>query len=87
MDKKYLHIERRQSARTESELLADGWQRCFIADEPRLADAIETYEEMGLEVALLPVDFEDRECSECMKADPSRYRLIFTRPRAQGEPE
>ena len=66
---------------TEDELLAEGWKRCFIADEPRLSDAIETYEEMGLEVALLPVDLQDRECSECMKADPSRYRVIFTRER------
>jgi hypothetical protein len=66
---------------TESELLADGWRRCFITDEPRLAEVIEAYEEMGMEVRFLPVDLDDRECSECMKADPCRYRVIFTRPR------
>jgi hypothetical protein len=79
---KLIQIEQYQRPQTsEAELLADGWQRCFIADEPRLSDAIETYEEMGMEVALLPVDFDDRECSECMKSDPNRYRLIFSRPR------
>ena len=78
VDKRLVQLER---GMTESELFAEGWQRCFIADEPRLSEAVETYQEMGMEVALLPVDFDDRECSECMQADPDRFRVIYTRAR------
>ena len=66
---------------TETELLADDWQRCFIVDASRLADAVETYEEMGMEVTLLPIDLDDLECAECMRSEPNRYRVIFTRLR------
>ncbi len=65
-------------------LIAQGWQRCFIADEPRLSEAVETYEELGFEVQLLPVTEEDGECTECMRLDPDRFRVIFTRKCADG---
>ena len=70
---------------TEEDLLAEGWQRAFIADEPRLSEAVETYIEIGWEVALLPVPEEDGQCTECMKEDPGRFRLIFIR-RPDGSP-
>lgn len=63
----------------EERLLAAGWQRCFIADEPRLSEAVELYRELGLEVRLLPVPLDDAGCTECMRADPARYRVIYTR--------
>jgi hypothetical protein len=68
--------------RTERELIAEGWQRCFIADEPRLSEAVETYEELGFEVTLLPVGLEDGECTECMRQQPERFKVIYTRRRA-----
>ncbi len=67
---------------TAAELLAAGWKRCFIADEPSLSEAVAAYEELGLEVRLVPVPEDElRECSECMRLVPDRFRLIFTRPR------
>lgn len=71
--------------RTEEELLARGWQRCFIADEPRLSEAVETYEELGFEVTLLPVPLDDGDCTECMRQQPERFKVIYTRRRAEGE--
>jgi hypothetical protein len=74
------------AGRTEAELLAQGWVRRFIYDEPRLSEAVEIYRELGLEVALLPVPPDDLDCSECMKEEPERYRVIYTRKReASGE--
>jgi hypothetical protein len=67
------------STKTEGQLLAEGWKRCFIADEPRLSEAVETYRELGFEVALLPVPLNDGACTECMRQDPDRYRVIYTR--------
>ena len=66
---------------SERDLLAEGW---FVADEPRLSEAVEIYEEMGLEVALLPVSPEHEECTECIKQDPDRYRVIYTRKRDEA---
>ena len=66
----------------EAELLAEGWQRCFIADEPRLSESVQTYEELGYEVRLLPVTAGDGECTECMRQQPDRFQVIYTRRRA-----
>jgi len=68
--------------KTEEELLAEGWQRCFIADEPRLSEAVETYEELGFDVTLLPVPPEDGECTVCMQQQPERFKVIYTRRRS-----
>jgi hypothetical protein len=72
---------------TEKELLAAGWTRCFVADEPRLSEAVETYEELGFEVRLLPVALDDAssECTECMKQQPDRFKVIYTRKRQQQQ--
>ena len=70
--------------KTEAELLDQGWQRCFIADEPRLSEAVETYEELGFEVKLVPVSPGDAECTECMMQTPERFKMIYTRKRADG---
>jgi len=63
------------------DLEAQGWQRCFIADEPRLSEAVETYEELGFEVLLLPVPLDDGGCTECMRQQPDRFKVIYTRKR------
>ncbi len=71
----------RPAGRSKAELLAQGWERRFIYDEPRLSEAVEIYRELGFEVALLPVAPDDVDCSECMKEEPERYRVIYTRKR------
>ena len=62
--------------RTEAELLAQGWERRFIYDEPRLSEAVEIYRELGFEVTLLPVSPDDVDCSECMKEEPERREKV-----------
>ncbi len=59
-----------------------GWQRCFVADEPRLSEAVETYQEIGFEVLVIPVRADDGECTECMRQDPERFRVIYCRRKA-----
>lgn len=70
-----------------AELAAQGWERASIADDARLQELVETYEEIGFEVKLLLVPVEDAACTECMKQDPDRFRVIYIRKRgADGEP-
>ncbi len=67
-------------------LEAEGWTRQFIASEPRLSEAKDAYEEMGLEVRFERVEPEDldQECKDCFEMDDS-CRTIFTRPRREGK--
>jgi len=72
--------------KSEETLIAEGWTRQFNASEPRLSEALELYEEMGLEVHLEPVvvDPDSGECQKCFEDEPDRYKIIWTRPK--GEP-
>jgi hypothetical protein len=67
---------------SDEELLARGWTRQFNTDEPRLSEAVEIYEEMGLEVRLEPVliDPDSETCQLCFEQDCDRYKTIWTRP-------
>jgi hypothetical protein len=62
----------------EEELKNEGWEKRFIADEPRLSEAVALYEEIGFEVLLEPVDTSSEECASCMTASDS-YKTIYTR--------
>jgi hypothetical protein len=66
------------------ELEAQGWQRCFVVDESRLSEAVDTYRELGFDVRVVPVPIEDGACTECMKAAPDQFRLIYTRRSAEA---
>jgi hypothetical protein len=68
------------------ELEAQGWQRCFVVDEPRLSEAVAAYQELGFDVRLVAVPAGEGPCSECMKAAPDQLRLIYTR-RSPGTAE
>lgn len=76
----------------EEELIQAGWEKRFIACEPRLSEMVEMYRSIGFEVRLesLPTK-EEREseggcasegCTACLDVDPERYRIIFTRQSA-----
>jgi hypothetical protein len=71
------------SSSIRTKLERAGWQRQFIACEPRLSEAIELYESLGLEVQLIPVAREDIEsgCATCYELEPEKYKAIYTRPR------
>ena len=70
----------------EEELLAQGWSKQFNTDEPRLSEAVDMYEEMGLEVHLEPVviDPESEVCQMCFEQDCERYKTIWTRPKGES---
>ncbi|MBI5584505.1 MAG: hypothetical protein HY892_11845 [Deltaproteobacteria bacterium] len=67
----------------QEELENQGWVRQFMADEPRLSEAVEEYQELGFEVHLEPLDPlqppEGQECIRCLTADGNRYKIIYTR--------
>jgi hypothetical protein len=72
----------------EDELIAAGWERRFIACEPRLSEMMAMYKEIGFEVHLEPIPDKDElngagceesGCTVCFDVDPQRYRIIFTR--------
>jgi hypothetical protein len=64
----------------EEELAREGWQRQTTTDEPRLSEMAETYREIGFDVHFEPFHPEEEPgCVECMKADPDRYKTIYTR--------
>ncbi len=76
--------------RREEQLLAEGWERRFIASEPKLAEAVQLYEEIGFDVLLelLPTEeelkgagCEESGCTACFDVDRERYRIIYTRAR------
>lgn len=66
----------------DANLIAEGWERRFIADERMARDAIDTYMELGYEVRLEPVSTINlrEECSGC-KALFDQFRAIYTRKR------
>jgi len=60
------------------------WKRQFSATEPRLSEMIANYEDLGLEVLLVPTSAEaDLECKSCLTRDDGCY-TIFTRPTVDG---
>jgi len=72
----------------EEDLLNSGWERRFIASEPRLSEMVEMYREIGFEVHLEPLPSkeeadaqgcEDSGCTVCFDVDSDRYKIIFTR--------
>jgi hypothetical protein len=73
----------------DEELAASGWDKRFVACEPRLSEAVELYKEIGFEVHLEPLpeketpdpsSCEQSECTACFEVNRERYRIIYTRP-------
>ena len=68
------------------DLEKQGWVRQTTYDEPRLSEIAEMYREMGYDVHIEPFNPDDEpECSECMKAQPDRYKTIYIRKRIDHE--
>jgi len=63
------------------ELVADGWERRFLADEARAKEAFDLYTSLGYEVKsqkLTPNDFGPL-CGDCQSAACQLYVMIYTR--------
>ena len=80
-------------SKRETELKKKGWEKRFVAAEPRLSEMAELYRETGFEVHLEPLaaveepDKASEECQECricFKGAEERYQVIFTRPKTGG---
>jgi len=75
----------------------EGWTRQFVANEPRLSEAVELYKETGYEVHLEPVPkggnpsdlpMVGSECTACFDGTEDQYKIIFTRPKKDaGSPD
>lgn len=64
----------------DAELAVEGWERRFIGAPPRLGEAVELYESLGLEVLSDPVTDEELadECAGCALA-LNLFRVLYTR--------
>jgi hypothetical protein len=67
----------------DPKLIAEGWERRFIADAKRAQDAVEMYGELGYEVRLEPVDATgiSEACTGCLIAF-AQFRMIYTRKKS-----
>lgn len=72
----------------EDELIQYGWEKRFVASEPRLTEMVEMYKEIGFEVHLEPLpskeemdvqNCEESGCTACFDVDRERYKIIFTK--------
>ena len=71
----------------DAKLERQGWIRRFVADEPRLSEAVELYKSIGYEVKLKPAVFDQisEECGKCLlHKDCDKYKTIYTRPKKKG---
>ena len=74
------------SSQREAQLLAEGWVKQFMANEPRLGEAVEEYTALGFQVHLEPVDpaacASESGCTACfeMPEVAAQFKIIFTRP-------
>jgi hypothetical protein len=77
------------------QLESQGWVQRFIANEPRLSEAVNLYKETGFEVHLEPlpkqegtdtcsVEGKNNECRTCFAGSEDQYKIIFTRPLKEG---
>ncbi|TAK31826.1 MAG: hypothetical protein EPO21_16410 [Chloroflexota bacterium] len=73
-----------ESASHEDELRAEGWERQFTADEPRLSESVQLFESIGYEVRVEEETGCGRECNVCFSAAPERYKVIYTRRKSEA---
>jgi hypothetical protein len=81
------------------ELKKQGWTVRFIADEPRLSEAVEQYKASGFEVLVEHMSKDvpcgecagegtENQCRVCFNGYEDRYKMILTRPaKAQNKVE
>ncbi len=67
--------------------VADGWERRFLADGQRAAEAVALYEALGFEVAADPLAAPDlpSDCTDCQLATLLAFKTIYTRKPKETE--
>ena len=65
----------------DPELIADGWERRFVADGSRVKEALDLYTEMGLDTRAEPVkqDQMAEKCEGCHIHMMLNFKTIYTR--------
>ncbi|MBI3950598.1 MAG: hypothetical protein HY314_09105 [Acidobacteria bacterium] len=66
-------------------LVAEGWERRFIADAQRAKEAMELYAQLGYEVRAEPVrpaELGD-DCEDCLIVVAFQFKTIYTRKKAR----
>ena len=91
----HLTLERLKAVNTEKIVIEAleqrGWTKQFVANEPRLSEAVEMYKEAGFQVHLEPLPSQprhpskeqcelDADCRQCFEGFEDQYKIIFTRP-------
>ncbi len=66
---------------------AAGWERRFIADGPRAAEAVALYEALGFEVEAVALSGLDlpADCTDCQLATLLAFKTIYTRKPKETE--
>ncbi len=70
----------------DPKLVAEGWERRFMADQTRVKEATRTYTELGFEVRteiIQPTELHDV-CGACRLATCRAYVTIYTRKPNSG---
>ncbi len=67
----------------DAQLVAEGWERRFMADPVRLKEATQLYTEMGFEVRAETIQPDELSevCGSCRAATCHAYVTIYTRKR------
>ncbi len=76
----------REDGSTHLDLERQGWTRQFMADEPRLSEAVALYASLGFEVRLESAlrSLPDDACRVCYLPEcADRCKVIYTRPREE----
>ena len=65
--------------------LAEGWERRFVADGPRVEEMMALYRDLGFEVCADPVTPEQvgDDCADCRLLMLLEFKTIYTRRRAE----
>ncbi|BEQ16350.1 hypothetical protein [Desulfoferula mesophila] len=73
------------ASQREAQLLAEGWVKQFMTNEPRLSEAVVEYSALGFQVHLEPVDpaacAAQGGCTACFAAPEAaaQFKIIYTR--------
>ena len=69
--------------RPDPELIADGWERRFVADARRAEETMELYEQLGFEVRAEPAQAAELgdDCNDCQLFLLLQFKTIYTRKR------
>ncbi len=70
-------------------LIAEGWERRFVTDGRRAAEAVELYEELGYEVRAETVRREEleNECEDCQLVLLMQFKTLYTRRKDRSKNE